>query len=206
MMNDVNGTMLPEIENQVYLIVGLGNPGREYKETRHNAGFMLLDRLAQRLGEKFTRLESRALVTKATYQERRLILAKPQTYMNESGKAVGALSRFYKVPLDNLLVIYDEVDLPLGTLRLRPGGGSAGQKGMRSIIDRLGSETFPRLRIGIGRPPGRMDAADYVLQKFSKSEAEIAAQMLDRAVDAVLVYVTAGLDKAMNMYNNPALE
>jgi peptidyl-tRNA hydrolase, PTH1 family len=206
MMNDVNGTMLPETENQVYLIVGLGNPGREYKETRHNAGFMLLDRLAQRLGEKFTRLESRALVTKATYQERRLILAKPQTYMNESGKAVGALSRFYKVPLDNLLVIYDEVDLPLGTLRLRPGGGSAGQKGMRSIIDRLGSETFPRLRIGIGRPPGRMDAADYVLQKFSKSEAEIAAQMLDRAVDAVLVYVTAGLDKAMNMYNNPALE
>jgi len=206
MMNVVNGTMLPETENQVYLIVGLGNPGREYKETRHNAGFMLLDRLAQRLGEKFTRLESRALVTKATYQERRLILAKPQTYMNESGKAVGALARFYKVPLDNLLVIYDEVDLPLGTLRLRPGGGSAGQKGMRSIIDRLGSETFPRLRIGIGRPPGRMDAADYVLQKFSRSEAEIAAQMLDRAVDAVLVYVTAGLDKAMNMYNNPALE
>jgi peptidyl-tRNA hydrolase, PTH1 family len=206
MMNVVNGIMLPETENQVYLIVGLGNPGREYKETRHNAGFMLLDRLAQRLGEKFTRLESRALVTKATYQERRLILAKPQTYMNESGKAVGALARFYKVPLDNLLVIYDEVDLPLGTLRLRPGGGSAGQKGMRSIIDRLGSETFPRLRIGIGRPPGRMDAADYVLQKFSRSEAEIAAQMLDRAVDAVLVYVTAGLDKAMNMYNNPALE
>lgn len=206
MMNVVNGTMLPETENQVYLIVGLGNPGREYKETRHNAGFMLLDRLAQRLGEKFTRLESRALVTKATYQEQRLILAKPQTYMNESGKAVGALSRFYKVPLDNLLVIYDEVDLPLGTLRLRPGGGSAGQKGMRSIIDRLGSETFPRLRIGIGRPPGRMEAADYVLQKFSRSEAEIAAQMLDRAVDAVLVYVTAGLDKAMNMYNNPALE
>jgi peptidyl-tRNA hydrolase, PTH1 family len=195
-----------KLKTKFILIVGLGNPGREYKETRHNAGFMLLDRLAQRLGEKFTRLESRALVTKATYQERRLILAKPQTYMNESGKAVGALSRFYKVPLDNLLVIYDEVDLPLGTLRLRPGGGSAGQKGMRSIIDRLGSETFPRLRIGIGRPPGRMDAADYVLQKFSKSEAEIAAQMLDRAVDAVLVYVTAGLDKAMNMYNNPALE
>jgi len=192
-----------EIPN-VYLIAGLGNPGREYRQNRHNAGFMLLDRLAARLGETFGRVESKALVAKGTYQNRRLILAKPQTYMNESGKAVGALVRFYKVPLENLIVAYDDVDLPFGTLRLRPGGGSAGQKGMRSIQEQLGLEKFPRLRFGIGRPPGRMEAAAYVLQNFDRAETELLPQMLDRAVEAILVFVCDGLEKAMNTYNGPA--
>ena len=155
----------------VFLIAGLGNPGRAYKNNRHNAGFLLLDRLAGRLDVAFGRVEAKALVAKGVYQGRRLILAKPQTYMNESGKAVGALVRFYKVPLENLIVAYDDVDLPFGVLRLRPGGGSAGQKGMRSIQERLGAEDFPRLRFGIGRPPGRMDAAAYVLQDFDRAEA-----------------------------------
>lgn len=186
---------------QPFLIVGLGNPGQMHKNTRHNAGFMLANCLAERLGVTFSRLESNALVTKGDYQNRRLILAKPQTYMNLSGQAVGALVRFYKIPLKNLLVAYDDVDLPLETLRMRPSGGSAGHKGMASIIEHLGTQDFPRLRIGIDRPPGRMDAAVYVLQNFSKSEIELIPQVLKHAVDAVLVFVTGGLVSAMNQYN-----
>ncbi len=194
---------MPEIEEKSlpYLVAGLGNPGREYAANRHNVGFMLVDRLAARLGASFSRLESKALVCKAEYQGRRMILAKPQTYMNLSGQAVGGLLNYYKVPLGNLLVAYDDVDLPLGTLRLRPGGGSAGQKGMQSIIERLGSQDFPRLRIGIDRPPGRMDAAAYVLQDFSRQQVEFLTPVLDRAVDAVLVFVTQGLEAAMNQFN-----
>jgi PTH1 family peptidyl-tRNA hydrolase len=185
----------------VFLIVGLGNPGREYRLTRHNIGFMCLDRLADRLDTTFTRVESRALVAKSTYQANRLLLAKPQTYMNLSGQAVSALARFYKVPLENLLVTYDDVDLSLGTLRLRPSGSSAGQKGMQSIIERLGSQDFPRLRLGIGRPPGRMDAASYVLHEFPPGEQELLSTTLDRAVDAILTFVSEDLVTAMNRYN-----
>ena len=184
-----------------FLIAGLGNPGREYKGNRHNVGFMLLDRLAGRLGVSFGRVESKALVTRAETQGRRIVLAKPQTYMNLSGQPVAALLRFYKIPRENLLVAYDDVDLPLGALRLRPGGGSAGQKGMKSIIEQLGSEEFSRLRIGIGRPPGRMDAAAYVLQDFSKSDQELLQLTLDRAVEAALTFVTEGLEPAMNQFN-----
>lgn len=190
-----------ETRSQTFLIAGLGNPGREYAATRHNIGFMLIDRLAARLEVRFGRLESKALVTKGEWQGCRLVLAKPQTYMNLSGQAVGALLRFYKIPVENLLVAYDDVDLPLGVLRLRPDGGSAGQKGMASIIERLGTQTFPRLRLGIGRPPGRMDAAAYVLQDFGRGETELLGQILDRAVDATLTFVTHGLDTAMNQYN-----
>lgn len=184
-----------------FLIIGLGNPGRQYKENRHNVGFMLLDRLGGRLGVTFSRLESKALVAKGEHQGRRLILAKPQAYMNLSGQPAASLCRFYKVPLTNLLVAYDEVDLPLGTLRLRPGGGSAGHRGMGSIIERLGTQEFPRLRIGVDRPPGRMEAADYVLQDFSTAERELLEPTLDRAVEAVFTFVCEGLESAMNKYN-----
>jgi peptidyl-tRNA hydrolase, PTH1 family len=161
MMESLFQTPIPAVEFP-YLMVGLGNPGREYRTNRHNIGFMLVDHLAARLSVSFSRLESKALVTKAEYQGRRLVLAKPQTFMNLSGQAVGTLVRFYKVPLAQLMVCYDDVDLPLGQIRIRPDGGSAGQKGMGSIIERLGTQQFPRLRLGIGRPPGRMDAAAYV--------------------------------------------
>jgi len=188
--------------NEPFLIVGLGNPGREYRNNRHNIGFMVLDHLAGKLGTTFSRLESKALVTKSVIQERRLILAKPQTYMNDSGQAAGILARYYKVPLNQILITFDDVDLPFDTLRLRPGGGSGGQKGMKSIIEKLGTDEFARLRLGIGRPPGRMDAAAYVLQDFSAPEAGILPQVLDRAVEAILEFVLYGLEQAMNKYNS----
>ena len=149
---------------ETYLIIGLGNPGREYRQTRHNVGFMFVDRLTVKLNARFTRLQSRALVASAHFQERKIILAKPQTFMNLSGQSVQGLMHFYKLPLENLLIAHDDLDLPVGTIRIRPDGGSAGQKGMLSIIERLGTADFPRLRVGIDRPPGRMDAAAYVLQ------------------------------------------
>jgi PTH1 family peptidyl-tRNA hydrolase len=189
------------LQPETYLIVGLGNPGREYRGSRHNVGFMVLDRLADRLGVTFSRVEFKALVTKAEHLDSRLILAKPQTFMNLSGQAVGSLLRFYKLPLERLLVIYDDVDLPLGSLRLRPGGGSAGHKGMQSIIEKSGLQEFPRLRIGINRPPGRMQAADYVLQDFSKAETELLMDALDRAVEAIFVFMQAGIVTAMNQFN-----
>ena len=184
-----------------FIIAGLGNPGRQYRNNRHNIGFMLIDRLAARLEVKFSRLEAKALVTKANYQNRRLILAKPQTYMNLSGQSIATLVKFYHVPIENLLVAYDDVDLPFGSIRLRPGGGSAGQKGMASIIERLGTQEYPRLRLGIGRPQGCMEAADYVLQDFPTAEIAILPEILDRAVQAVLTCVWQGLEAAMNQYN-----
>ena len=184
-----------------FLITGLGNPGRQYAGNRHNVGFMVVSHLAEKLGETFNRVESNALVAKANHQGMRLILVKPQTYMNGSGSAVRSLLRFYKIPQEQLLVVYDDVDLPLEMLRLRAEGGSGGQKGMQSIIEQLGSEAFSRLRVGIGRPPGRMEAADYVLQNFSKNEQELLELTLKRAVEAILTFVTDGLEKAMNLYN-----
>ncbi len=189
-----------------FLIVGLGNPGREYRENRHNVGFMLVDRLSQAVEISPSRLQSKALMGMGAYAGQRLILAKPQTFMNLSGQAVSSLVRFYKVPLTNLLVAHDDLDLPLGTLRLRPGGGSGGQKGLGSIIQQLGTQDFPRLRIGIGRPPGQMDAAAYVLQNFSASEREMLQAVLERGVDAVRAFLELGLEAAMNKYNGSLAE
>ena len=190
--------------NETFLIVGLGNPGREYRQTRHNIGFMLLDRLAVKLDARFSRLQTRALVATAFHSENKLILAKPQTFMNLSGHSVQGLLHFYKIPLTNLMVVHDDLDLPLGTIRIRPDGGSAGQKGMASIQERLGTDEFARIRLGIGRPPGQMQAPDYVLQDFSQMELDLVGQTLDRAVDATLEFVLTGLDTAMNKYNGIA--
>ncbi len=186
---------------ETFLIIGLGNPGREYRETRHNVGFMLLDRLTVKLKTRFTRMQSKALVASSNYQERKIILAKPQTFMNLSGQSVQGLMHFYKLPLENLLIAHDDLDLPIGSIRIRPDGSSAGQKGMMSTIERLGTDEFPRLRLGIGRPPGQMEAPDYVLQDFSNADLILISETLDRAVEAALTWVTEGLDTAMNKYN-----
>jgi PTH1 family peptidyl-tRNA hydrolase len=189
-----------------FLIVGLGNPGREYIHNRHNLGFMLIDRLAVRLDARGMKLQSKAIVTSALYQERKLILAKPQTYMNLSGQSVQGLAHFYRIPLTCLMVISDDIDLPLGTIRIRASGGAGGQRGMGSIIERLGSRDFPRLRLGIGRPPGRMEPADYVLQDFSREDQKLLPEILDRAEAAVFEFVLNGLNAAMNKYNGNALD
>ena len=190
--------MTPELS---YLLIGLGNPGREYQTNRHNFGFMLIDRLAVRLGARGMKVQSKAIVTSATYEDRRLILAKPQTYMNLSGQAAQGLLNFYKLPMENMLVAHDDLDIPYGTIRIRPKGGPGGQGGMASTIEKLGTKDFSRLRLGIGRPPGRMDPAAFVLQDFSREEMKIISEILDRAADATLEFVKNGLDKAMNKYN-----
>jgi PTH1 family peptidyl-tRNA hydrolase len=187
--------------SEPFLIVGLGNPGREYRANRHNIGFMAADEIARLANANFSRVQTNSLVLQIMNQGQRLILAKPQTFMNISGQAVGSLLRFYKVPLERMLVIHDDLDLPFGTLRMRPGGGSGGQRGLASIIEKLGTQDFPRLRLGIGRPPGRMDAADYVLQDFSAAERELLPAILTRSAEAASLFTKEGLEKAMNLYN-----
>jgi PTH1 family peptidyl-tRNA hydrolase len=184
-----------------YLLIGLGNPGREYRDNRHNFGFMVIDRLIVRLNAQGMKVQSRAIVTNANYEGRKLILAKPQTYMNLSGQSAQGLLNFYKIPVENMLIAHDDLDIPFGTIRIRPKGGPGGQGGMASTIEQLGTKDFPRLRLGIGRPPGRMDPADYVLQNFSREEMKYLSEIVDRAADATLTFVVDGLNKAMNKYN-----
>ena len=200
---NVNNLEQPLIENDFtrFLIAGLGNPGRQYRANRHNIGFIVMDSLAEKLGVAFSRLESKALVTKADHLGKRLILAKPQTYMNLSGQSVGSLAKFYKIQPEHILVIYDEVDLPFGVLRMRPSGGSAGHKGMKSIIEQVGTQDIPRLRVGIGRPPGKKGAAKHVLKDFGRTEKEELPLILGQTVDAVLTLITEGIDAAMNAFN-----
>ncbi|MFZ5878938.1 MAG: aminoacyl-tRNA hydrolase [Chloroflexota bacterium] len=189
-----------------FLLVGLGNPGREYKDNRHNVGFMAIDRLVVRLNARGMKLQSKAIVVTATHEERKLILAKPQTFMNLSGQSVQGLAHFYKIPFTNLMVLSDDLDIPFGAIRIRASGGAGGQRGMASTIERLGTRDFPRLRIGIGRPPGRMDPAAYVLQDFSKDEMQTLSEVLDHAADAALEFVVKGLNVAMNKFNGSAID
>jgi peptidyl-tRNA hydrolase, PTH1 family len=190
-----------EQNNIPYLIVGLGNPGKKYQNNRHNVGFMTLNRLANRLGVTFSRFEHKSIITKGEYLGKKIFLAKPQTYMNNSGQSVSPLIRFYKIPLCNLLIVYDDVDLQFGSIRMRPKGSSSGQKGMASIINQLGSQEFPRLRIGIDRPPNRTQAANYVLQDFSKHEFTILDEILEIATDSILTFIEEGIEIAMTKFN-----
>jgi PTH1 family peptidyl-tRNA hydrolase len=186
------------------LIVGLGNPGREYRYNRHNIGFMAVERLAAAYTIHMSRVQNRAIVGSGTVADRPVILARPQTYMNRSGDAVGSLANYYKLEPADILVIYDELDLPFGTLRLRKSGGPGGHNGMRSIIQHLG-QGFPRLRLGIGRPPGRMPPAAYVLQDFNPADRPIVDDMLDEAVRAVETFLRQGIDLAMTRHNGSIL-
>jgi peptidyl-tRNA hydrolase, PTH1 family len=155
------------------LVVGLGNPGARYAQNRHNIGFQIVEGVAKAHGLTFSKNEHKAETAHGRIGDRRVILAKPQTWMNNSGQSVSPLAAFYKVAPEALLVVYDDLDIPLNTVRFRDAGGSGGHRGVQSIIDQLGTDAFPRLRIGIGRPPGRMDPAAYVLQDFSEEEAPL---------------------------------
>jgi PTH1 family peptidyl-tRNA hydrolase len=196
----------PAEDSSSFLIAGLGNPGRDYRENRHNIGFMLIDRLSQVLSIPVGKVQSKALTGSGKFAGHRVILAKPQTYMNLSGQSISSLARFYKIPTSQILVAHDDIDLTLGTLRLRPGGGSGGQKGIASTIEQMGTSEFARMRIGIDRPPGQMDAAAYVLQNFNPKEREFVDAMLDRAIKAVQLFIERGLDAAMNQYNGTQKE
>lgn len=184
-----------------FLVVGLGNPGPRYAANRHNAGFQCVELLARAHDLSFGRLQHRARVATGTIAERRVVLAKPLTYMNLSGRAVGPLVRWYKVPLGQLMVIYDDLDLPLGAIRLRPAGGAGGHKGVGSIVAALGSEEFPRLRVGIGRPPAGWDPADYVLSDFTADELPLFHNAAETAAQAIECWLTDGLVPAMNRFN-----
>lgn len=181
------------------LIVGLGNPGPLYAHTRHNAGFQIVDRFATR--HKFTlrKMQFNAVVTQGSYGDQKVLLARPMTFMNDSGRAVGPLLRWLKLELADLLVVYDEIDLPLGKLRLRPDGGSAGHNGMKSIIQNLGTDAFARLRVGVGRPVG--SGVSHVLGAYARDELPLAEESYDRAVDTIETFVTDGLITAMNRFN-----
>jgi PTH1 family peptidyl-tRNA hydrolase len=165
---------------------------------------MALDRLAASIDARFTRTRAEALITDGALEGHKAILAKPQTYMNLVGRSVAALVRFYRIPLEHVLVICDDLDLPLGTIRMRPAGGSGGHKGLESIIERLGADAFPRLRLGIGRPPGRMDPADFVLLPFDVDEQPVVEATLGRAVDSARAFALEGIQAAMTHFNAAA--
>lgn len=183
-----------------FLIVGLGNPGRKYRRNRHNIGFMAVDLVAEAGQIPLSGKEKQAKVGHGRIAGRRVILAQPQVFMNRSGDAVGPLADYYEVPTQNVLVIYDELDLPFGAIRLRAEGGSGGHNGMKSIINHLGNG-FPRMRLGIGRPPGRMDPAAYVLQDFAEAERPLLQDVLEEAVRAVHTFLGDGIEMAMSRHN-----
>jgi peptidyl-tRNA hydrolase, PTH1 family len=184
-----------------YLVVGLGNPGPAYAGNRHNAGFLVLDLLAERAGGRFKAHKGRADLVEGRLGGVRAVLAKPRSYMNESGGPVAGLRDFFKITPDRLVVVHDELDLPYGTLRLKLGGGDNGHNGLRSIGRSLGTRDYLRVRFGIGRPPGRQDPADYVLRDFSPPERKELPFHLDRAADAVESLLTEGLDTAQHRFN-----
>ena len=186
----------------LYLVVGLGNPGAEYARTRHNAGFLVVDQLASRWRASWAyEKKFNARLASAQRKGRRLLLCQPQTYMNASGEAVGAVLAFYRVPLVGLLVVVDDADLPLGELRLRPSGSSGGHHGLASIEQHLGSREYARLRVGIGRQSGAREITGYVLGRFSSTEAAWVDRILTVAANQVETWLEAGIQKAMSQFN-----
>lgn len=185
-----------------WVIVGLGNPGSEHAWNRHNAGFMVVDVLAGRLGGKFKAHKARADVLETRVSGQRAVLAKPRSFMNTSGGPVSGLVRFFKVPLDRLVVVHDELDLPFGTIRLKAGGGDNGHNGVKALRASLGSGEFLRVRLGVGRPPGRQDPADWLLRDYPAGVREELGVQVERAADAVEVLVREGLAAAQNGFND----
>jgi PTH1 family peptidyl-tRNA hydrolase len=185
----------------VKIIVGLGNPGARYANTRHNLGFWVVDLLASRWQLALTKRKFQSAVAEGMVKGEKVILVKPQTFMNRSGEAVGPLVRFFGASLSDVLVIYDDMALDPGVIRIRARGSAGGHNGMKSIIAHLGSEEFPRLRLGIGAPPGEIDSADYVLQGVSGAEHKILQKACILAADAVELWLSQGVEPAMNFYN-----
>jgi len=191
-------------EDAPWLVVGLGNPGREYAANRHNVGFMVADLLASRVGGKFgrpKRVVAEAAEGRLGFGGPKLIVVKPLTFMNLSGAPVVALAQFFKVPVENVVAVHDELDVPYGQVRVKRGGGEGGHNGLRSMSKSLGSKEYARVRFGIGRPPGRQDPADYVLSDFSGGERKELEFLVDRAADVVEAVVLEGVEWAQNKYH-----
>ena len=194
--------MLFSSRSVTWLAVFLGNPGLRYEGTRHNAGFMTADALARKKNLTISRSRFRALTATCTMGDATVLLMKPQTYMNLSGEAVGQAARFYKIPADHILVVSDDITLPIGGMRIRTKGSSGGHNGLKSIISVLGTEEFPRIRLGVGEPPHRdYDTIDWVLSVFRDQDAVDMAAAADRAADAVECFIAQGPEKAMNLYS-----
>ena len=185
-----------------WLVVGLGNPGARYESTRHNMGFLALDRLAEREKLRFNKLRFKAWTAEWKPGEDKGLVMKPQTYMNLSGESVGAAARFYKIPADHILVVSDDIALPVGKLRLRAAGSAGGHNGLKNIIRHLGSDRFPRIKVGVGMPQNaEYDIADWVTGMPMGEEQKILLDALDRAAQAIPAVITLGMDKAMNRFN-----
>ena len=185
----------------MYLIVGLGNPGKQYDMTRHNIGFHTIDYIADKYGAKLTKLKFKAVYGEATISGEKVYLVKPQTYMNLSGESVREAADFYKVDPEHIIVIYDDISLDVGQLRIRKKGSAGGHNGIKNIIAHLGTQEFPRIKVGVGDKPPRMDLADYVLSRFSKEDREKMEQAFKDAAEAVEVMIAEGPDAAMNRFN-----
>lgn len=187
--------------DKLTIIAGLGNPGNKYESTRHNVGFCVIDYLAEKHGIKVNRLKHKALTGEGSIKGERVLLVKPQTFMNLSGESLREAVEWYKLSAENTIVIYDDVDLPAGTVRIRPKGSSGTHNGMKSVIYQLQSDEFPRIRIGVGKAPEGWDLADYVLSKFSAEEVPVIRQCIERAAGAAEAIVSSGIADAMNQYN-----
>lgn len=183
------------------LIVGLGNPGEEYKYTRHNSGYRVVDLLAKKLNIDINKEKFKGMFGEGSYNGKKVMVLKPTTYMNLSGESVVEAVNFYKLPLEDVIVVYDDIDIEIGKIRIRPEGSSGTHNGMRNISDLLGSHDFPRIRVGIGKAPQGMDLANFVLSKFSIEEQSDIEKAIDMASEAVLEVIRSGIGKAMNIYN-----
>lgn len=185
----------------IFLIAGLGNPGKKYENTRHNVGFDTIDHLSHKHGIKVSKIGFKAVYGEGEIEGKRIILLKPQTFMNLSGESIREIVEWYKISPERVIIIYDDIDLEPGKIRVRPKGSSGTHNGMKSIIYQLQEDNFPRVRIGIGRAPEKWDLADYVLSKFSKEDREIIDQSIEKAAEAAIMVTNSGLNKAMNSYN-----
>lgn len=185
----------------MYLIVGLGNPGEKYTFTRHNAGFLAIDYISQKENIEVKKIKHKALIGEGTIAGERVVLAKPQTFMNLSGESIKEIATWYKIPNENILVIYDDTSMPTGSIRIREKGSAGGHNGMKSIIQHLSTDVFPRLKVGINEKPEGYDLADYVLGKFSKGEQEILFETFGKINDAVNEFIRKDIKSAMNKFN-----
>lgn len=188
----------------MYIIAGLGNPGKEYSGTRHNVGFDTIDCLAEKYNVNINKLKFNSVYGETTINGEKVMLVKPVTYMNRSGIALDEIIKFYKIPVENLIVVYDDIDIPVGTLRIRPHGSPGTHNGMKSIIQHLGSD-FPRIRIGIGRNPN-MDLADYVLQRFNAEDRDKISSIITKAAEAAVEIINSNVDSSMQKYNIKTIE